>query len=208
MEEEEPKVAVGFDRGVDYENMRGRLTKNIKELHKSYNEDPKKITLKRIIYSIIACIQLRNGARISEAVVAFCLFIKKGAKHRVTVKISKSDGIKVNPDGTRKQKKIRYRELMFPISWIDYNLFELVKKSKCARKLIETGRLKKRVLDYMLINFQCNTHSLRYAFINYMIYIENKPLNDVAKFVGHINTNQLTTYTQTKNTNKIFDLDI
>ena len=60
----------------------------------------------------------------------------------------------------------------------------------------------------MIYNFSCNTHSLRYAFINHMIYVENRPLPDIAKFVGHKNINQLVTYTQQKNCNKIFDLDV
>ena len=41
-----------------------------------------------------------------------------------------------------------------------------------------------------------------------MIYEEKRQSNDVAKFVGHVNVNQLVTYTQQKNCDKIFELDL
>ncbi len=63
------------------------------------------------------------------------------------------------------------------------------------------------VLNYMLRNFQCNTHSLRYAYINYMLYDKKQQMAIVAKFVGHSNLNQLMRYTQNKEVDKMFDID-
>lgn len=42
-----------------------------------------------------------------------------------------------------------------------------------------------------MYQFECNTHSLRYAFINHMINEHKMPLNTIAKIIGHANTNQL-----------------
>ena len=97
--------------------------------------------------------------------------------------------------------------MMWP-SWIPIRIYDMLIDNKDVEELIKCGRLKKRVLDYLLINFSCNTHSLRYAFINYMIYVKKRPINDVAKFVGHANVSQMVTYTQTKNSNQMFDLDV
>lgn len=47
----------------------------------------------------------------------------------------------------------------------------------------------------MTYNFECNTHSLRYAFINHMINVEQLPLNTIAKMIDHANIDQLVLYT-------------
>jgi hypothetical protein len=206
MEEEAP--AKGFDRDIDYIDIKKKLIKEVKCNYDNYISNPRNVALGRLIYGIIACIQLRNGSRISEAVKSFYLFNKRGIDSRVTVKISKSDAIKTKKDGTKKKLKPRFREIMFPDTWFDKHIFNVIADCEETNKFLTNTRLKKRVLDYLLNNFNCNTHSLRYAFINYMLYDKKRPMNDVAKFVGHVNTNQLTTYTQLKNTNKIFDLDI
>jgi len=71
-----------------------------------------------------------------------------------------------------------------------------------------TGDLKRRTCDYLLRGFDCNTHSLRYACINYLLYDQKKEMAIVAKFVGHTGIAQLVRYTQLKESDKIFDLDI
>lgn len=209
MEEENIKINTGFDRGVDYEIIKEKLINKIQYEWDKYQLNNKKVTLSRLIYILIASIQLRNGSRISEAVKAFIIFVNKGINSRVVVKISKSDGHYKNKNGDVKQKKIRYREMMFPSDWFDnLDFWDEIKNSKITKKLIESGRLRKRVLDFMLINFNCNTHSLRYAFINHMLYVIKRPPEDIAKFVGHIDTKMLSRYVQLKNCNQIFDLDI
>ena len=79
--------------------------------------------------------------------------------------------------------------MVFP-DWVDVRD---LRPDFCNRlKNIPFGKLKKkRVLDYLLRYFECNTHSLRYACINYLIYEKNLPLNTVAKLVGHVGLNQL-----------------
>ena len=98
-------------------------------------------------------------------------------------------------------------QIIFP-DWIDRDVFEDIRKSKPLILLIQNKRLKKRVLDYMLIYFNCNTHSLRYSFINYMLTDKQMPMATVAKVVGHVNVNQLVTYTQQKNVDAALELDI
>lgn len=211
----EPEISTGFDRGIDYEPMKNRL---IQFLEQSYNEY---VTIKnnkkcyasklkslsnKMVYNVIAMIQLRNGSRISEACNAFSIFINKGINSLVTVKIAKSEAIKYR-GGEKIITKPRYRKMVYPKAWINNNR-EILLILEAAAVNIPLPRLKKRVLDYLLIYHQCNTHSLRYACINYLIYKEGRPLNDVAKFVGHIDLSMLTKYTQQKNCDKIFELDM
>jgi len=211
----EPDISTGFDRGIDYEPMKDRL---IQFLEKYYNEY---ITIKdnqkcygsklknlgnKMVYNTIAMIQLRNGSRISEACNAFSIFTKKGIDSLVTVKIAKSESIKYR-EGEKILTKPRYRKMLYPKEWIKNNNMILPILTS-VMGTIPLDRLKKRVLDYLLIYHQCNTHSLRYACINYLIYEKCRPLNDVAKFVGHIDLSMLTKYTQQKNCDKIFELDM
>lgn len=202
------KINKGFDRDIDYTTIKNKFIDATKRYIDEYYKYHSFMTLKRIAYLIIACIQLRNGSRISEAVKAFVLFCKVGKDKRAMVKISKSDTSRIGKDGKKRKAKARFRELMYPDTWIVDKIFDDIKNNKSLMTFINNKQTKKRVLDYLSNNFECNTHSLRYAFINYMIYEKKRPLNDVAKFVGHVNTNQLTTYTQIKNTNKIFDIDM
>ena len=60
----------------------------------------------------------------------------------------------------------------------------------------------------MLLHFNSNTHSLRYAYINYMLYTKKIEMNIVSKIIGHVNCSQLTTYTQQKNSDKTLQMDI
>jgi integrase len=214
MEDTKPKIAQGFDRDIDYKTMKNKLIETYKgeliKLNKDLKPATRKIIVNKLIYLLIAMIQLRNGARISEACTAMREFIKdKNFEDKVVVKIAKSESIKTKKTGEKYKTKIRYRKIMFPSTWINMNKFK--KKLKLIDRYIlyiKEERLKKRVLDFLLKNFNCNTHSLRYAFINYMLYDQKKEMAAVAKFVGHSNINQLVTYTQLKNTDQIFDLDI
>lgn len=205
--EEEPKIAQGFDRGIDYQEIKDKFLKHLNRLYKYLQKaDTRyetKVLTNKICYIMIAMIQLRNGSRISEACSAFVQFINSDdLDDKVVVKIAKSQ------KNTEKIKtKARYRKMVFP-DWIDRDIFEEVRDSKPLVLLIQNKRLKKRVLDYMLMYFNCNTHSLRYACINYLLTDMKLPMPTVAKYVGHINTNQLCTYTQNKEVDKIFDLDI
>jgi hypothetical protein len=210
-----PKIEKGFDRDIDYIPMKKNLI-NEYLIHQNIYLDKENNILagKRIIFLLISMIQLRNGSRISEAIDAFRIFLKEGYKNKVFVKIAKSGATKyiTNKNGLREKiiTTERFRKIMFPISWIDTSKLDLIipKLKESHEYLINTKNIKINIFSYLHKRFNCNTHSLRYAFINYMIYQEKRPLCDVAKFVGHKNMNQLVTYTQHKNCDQIFDLDI
>jgi integrase len=230
--EKDVKIYKGFDRDLDFKVIRDKLINEYKKLIEFDITNAKgelsKIFLKKVLYLTIAMIQLRNGSRISEAAIAFRLFLSDPNKEMVLVQISKSQSIKFNKKEDKYiETKPRYRDMMFPVKWLGKETLELLvinyqqyifpklsKKqtnySENELKLIETTNksLRKSVLQYLLDNFECNTNSLRYAFINYMISKEKRPLNEVAKFVGHKNVNMLVTYTQNKNMKEIFDLSI
>lgn len=214
--EVEPIIAKGFDRDVDYKTMKKQLIDKYNERSnelsvlsvedKSYISK-KRILINKLIYLLVAMTQLRNGSRISEACKAMKLFFKEcNLIDRVIVKIAKSESIKYKKD-TKEQftTKPRYRKMMFPGNWVK---IEIIKDIKLNLQNIPSKRLQQRVLDYLLQNFKCNTHSLRYSFINYMLYDQKKEMTLVAKFVGHVDTSMLVRYTQLKNTEGIFDLDI
>ncbi len=212
----EPTIATGFDRGVDYDPMKNKLIAcckrycdEVTNLEKNTPHFKYKIqTVKsKVLYCCIAMIQLRNGSRISEACSAMKIFCRDDDfNKRVVVKIAKSESIKYK-NGEQYTTKPRYRKMIFPVDWVEN--FDRVKGiiDEIFNE-IPFSRLKKRVLDYLLINHGCNTHSLRYACINYLIYDKERPLNDVAKFVGHVDLSMLTKYTQQKNCEKIFDLNM
>jgi len=214
MSTDKPDIARGFDRNVDYKTMKRQLVDHLmSELTKleTATKKSKRIIMNRIIYTLIAMIQLRNGARISEAVDAMQLFItNKNYNEKVIVKIAKSETTKYKKDtGQEYLTKKRYRKMMFPKNWFKFSKIKpILTDINCYILYIKQERLKKRVLDYLLKYHKCNTHSLRYACINYLLYTKKLEMGIVAKFVGHSNVNQLVTYTQLKNTDKIFDLDI
>lgn len=216
---QEEEIAKGFDRGVDFNDIKEKLIKDFKDtledkLPRADDKYTEKILCNRLVYCIIAMIQLINGSRISEACKAIIKFFELeeiNDETRVVVKISKSEKLQYNRVTKKKYlSKARFRKMRFP-NWIDEGEVDMLKiHTKYVKDClgIDELLLRQRVRDYLLKNFECNTHSLRYAFINYMLHDKQKPMNEVAKFVGHKNTNQICTYTQNKNVEKLFDMDI
>lgn len=213
MEEPDELIPSGFDRGLDFNETKNKLIKFLDKLNKSWHHSKTKheaITRgNKICYVMIAMIQLRNGSRISEACKAFNRFIdNKDSDSQLMIKISKSSGQKYNiKTKTKYIAKARYRKMIFP-SWFDKDLFDEIANWKPIINLIQSKRLEKRVLDFLLLTFKWNTHSLRYACINYLLNEQNIPMPTVAKFVGHVNVQQLVTYTQNKRVDEVFELDI
>lgn len=207
MTEEEGVISTGFDRGIDYSDIKNKLIESINKNYKKYTEISSKINLNRLAYEVIGALQLRNGSRISEACRGFKLFLKKGIEKRVIVKISKSDAIKTTKTGEKKKMPARYRELVWP-NWFSSDIFNMIKNSDFTEELIQSHRFEKRVLDHLLNHHNTNTHSLRYACANYLIYEEERPALDVAKFIGHKDGKTILTYVQRKNVDQIFDMDM
>lgn len=216
---DEPTLARGFDRGMDYAVLRDKF---IAEVERIYNciraikeEDAdkfykkKNMLLKKLIYLIISSIQLRNGSRISESIQAFKTFLRiEKYTDKVVVKIAKSDSLKINKKGKQFRLKPRFRKMMFPKKWIPPKLMDIVRNTDALKEVLNCGRVRLRLCDYLNKNFNCNTHSLRYACINYLLYDKKLEMGIVAKFVGHSSLDQLVRYTQLKNLDAIFDMDI
>jgi len=214
IEVEEPKVAQGFDRGLDFEDIKTRLLDHYNKVFDEYNNldttekffnRRRRMKAQKLMYLCVALIGLRNGSRNSESVEAFKLFInKKQLKEPVVVKIAKSQCKRfMRRIKEYKITSIRYRKIYFPNEWI--NIKSLLDLFYSQSTIISNSNLQKRVLDYLLYHFQCNTHSLRYCFINHLLYKEKIPLELVSKIVGHKTQTQILTYVQNKNSNDVLE---
>lgn len=195
-----------YDRDVDYDDARIKLIDHynflIERLHNPKYSQP--LTLRKIIFTLIAMTQLRNGSRISEAVRAFYSYNhKQSFLPSVKVKISKSDAQKTNKSGQPYKPKARLRDIKFQkfvdITDIQHLIFTQLKK-------LDFKKLSKRVLDYLQAHFQFNTHSLRYACVSYLLNTKHQDVVTVARFIGHNNVNTIIKYCQAKNVEKLYDL--
>lgn len=219
----EERVKKSHDRGIDLKPMKEKLIKEFIKESKDFLGKNKYITRNgnNTLYLLIEMIQLRNGSRISEAIDAFKKFMKVDDLTKlIDIKIAKSVAKKsiLNKKATSKEDlykdivtEIRFRKMEFPLYWIN-NIVDIqelfTKLKKTHEDMINKKNLRLNIVNYMMSRFECNTHSLRYAFINYMITDEEKPLSTVAKFIGHANVNQLVTYTQQKESDKIFNIKV
>jgi len=172
----------GWDMGVSYEELKEEIIKGIKEIKDK--EGIKALT--RLAYLITYAIQLRNGARISEAVEAFNKFLR----NEYVVK----EGKKVAEVRVRKKKALDTRELIYP-EFIPYNLIDKLRKFRID---VRVGRAK----SYCRRILGVNTHSLRYARITYLL---NRGVNPslVAKITHHSKLDFILEYTQQKQAEKL-----
>jgi integrase len=132
-----------------------------------------------ICYDAILLTQLRNGSRVSEAVRSFREFLTTKAIE-VSVRVSK-----------RKDNALRL--MIIPRELINTNNIDI-----CKELLIfNDKRLIDRVKHYAKRVYDFNTHSLRYAFVTYLLKQGISPVV-VSKITGHKNINYVLTYTQEK----------
>lgn len=213
IDDEKMRSKGSFDKQIDYSEIKKKLIDeynkimdNINKIDENTKESKSKILHNRLIYCLVCMIQLKNGSRCIEACKAIKIFFKKGNFNNIIeVKIAKSESTKVNrKTGKKFVTNIRMREMNFPHGWI---FFKLTQKLKDYLSNIRISDLKQRVLNFMIREFNGNTHSLRYAFINYMLYEKKIDMGIVAKYVGHSNLSQLITYTSKKNATKLHTID-
>lgn len=124
-------------------------------------------------YSSILLIQLRNGSRISEAVRAYQKYLMT-KQRELMIRVSK-------------KKKYEERLMIIP---------DQVKI--CAElSQVKEDTLIERVRKYAEYHYNINTHSLRYAFITYLL---RSGVNAaiVAKITKHRSLEHILTYTQAK----------
>lgn len=197
----------GFDRGINYEKTKNLLIKKFEETDINTRKDGitdkrRHIYIRQLIYILVAMTQLRNACRVSEAVRAFMKYKKDETfLNSVIVKISKSDAAKKNKDGEMFKPKARFRKIV-PQDWVLFDEPLLLKELNN----IPISRLKQRTLDYLL-KLGFNTHSLRYARINYLLNTKKQDVATVAKYVGHSGLGTILTYVGKQNVDKMNDID-
>jgi len=161
-----------WDKGLDYESTYSRLLRKINSVRSS----------KTRCYLIIALIQLRNGSRISEAIRGFKEWVKSN-KNEIYVMVSK-------------KKRVEERLMVIPNEVEPYRL-------QCIDLLdLNDNVLRERVRAILYYYFKINTHSLRYAFITYLLRSGVNPAL-VSKLVRHSRLDTLMHYVQVKESDNI-----
>lgn len=178
----------GFDKGIDFEDTRKIFRAKIKELVGGLRKDYNAHKVKALSNIVIALISLVNGSRISESIeAAFKLVDNKNLK-KVLVPIAK-------------RKDGELRKMLLPEE-ISREILEYIENVITGA---DPQKLQSKVRTYLTDNFGFNTHSLRYAAINYLISEQKQPLSLVSKMVGHKSMNMLINYTQNKNVDSVQD---
>jgi integrase len=161
------EVSMGWDRGVDYEYAYNKILR-----HMVKSKNPAKC------YDAVLLVQLRNGARISDAVKAF--------KHFLTLKSIEFE-VEIS-----KKKRVEHRKIVVPRELLSVEL------GPCMELLsIEDKRIVSRLKVYSRYTYGFNTHSLRYAFITYLLRQGVSP-SIIAKITKHSRLDYILTYTQEK----------
>jgi integrase len=132
-------------------------------------------------YDVVLLIQLRNGSRIGEAVAATKAFCEsKDYTVRVTVEKHKGTDTRlmVLPEELRGKEGRGYL-------------------AQACLRLTKTKKPRDAVREYCRRVYGYNTHSLRYAFITYMLSRGVSP-SFIAKMTGHKNLSYILHYTEVK----------
>lgn len=151
-----------WDKNIDYEYIYHKLERDIARNKKRLEA----------CYASILLIQLRNGARISEAVRAYQKYIITKQKE-IMIKVS---------------KKKHYEERLM-----------IIPEVKICTELsaIREDKLINRLKMFAKRKYNINTHSLRYAFITYLLRNAISPAL-IAKITKHKSLEHILTYTQQK----------
>lgn len=159
---------MSWDKGLDYELIWRKL---LRRLHnKRRGTDTGKI------YASILLIQLRNGSRISEAIRAYKEWVKTRSPE-VEVPVSKRKGVK---------RLMVVPKVIEPFRGLGYDVLD-----------IDDAILKYRIRRWAHKFLGINTHSLRYAFITYLLK-NGVEATIIAKITKHARIDHILTYTQEK----------
>ena len=130
-----------------------------------------------VCYDAVLLIQLRNGSRVGEAVDAFTQYLRNKVLECYVRVEKRKDGL--------------MRLAVIPREIIDH-------VNVCTELLdVPREKLVNRVKYYALSKYGFNTHSLRYAFITYLLRQGVNPAI-IGRITGHKNLNHILTYTQQK----------
>jgi len=162
----------GWDKGLDLEATLRKLLEYRRFIRGRVLRPRYRAALRDVNILVLALV---NGLRISEAIESYYMWLESnGAESRFNVKLAKS--------------RDRYRLCIVP------GIFDKV--DLAATKNLPRPR-KQALNNFSRRNFGFNTHSLRYAFINYLLSRGvDVPL--VSKIVGHKNLDTILAYIQSK----------
>jgi len=165
-----------WDYGVDYEKVYRELAKLVQTEKDGYTK----------CYTSIALIALRNGSRIGEAIEAFKEFLNT-SKTKIYVRVEKH------------KKEEDYRLMVIPKELVEEDLSlcrDLLNKKK--------DHIRANINKYLHRRLGINCHSLRYAFITYMLRRGVSP-SIIAAITGHKNLNMILKYTEKKAAENILE---
>lgn len=164
----------GWDHKVDYEKAKRELLSEIKRLRETANVKKRGLEISlKFAYTVTLLIQVRNAARVGEAVEALQVWCNKRVKE-LQVK-------------TEKREDQEIRLIVIPKELTDDDWL-------IARSVIDKVK-KKNVGMYCLRRFGFNTHSLRYARITWMSK-HGYQAQVIAKTTKHRNLQFIMDYTQ------------
>ena len=160
-------VRRGWDSGLDFEEAYRRILS-----HMLGSGSP---------YDVVLLVQLRNGSRVGEAVEAVMQFCASG-QDQVLVRVEKHKDsdlrLMVLPEELR---SVEGRRLL----------------SEACSALSALRNPKAAVQVYCRRAYGFNTHSLRYAFVSYLLKKGVSP-SIVAKITGHRSLDHILHYTEVK----------
>lgn len=166
-----------WDRGLGFAEADRAITQDLKQerLKRDYAGATRKPYNKhnRIAYDCVLLVQLRNGARIGEALNAVLAFMQTGQREQEI------------PAEKHRKKEVN-RLVIIPQ--------EIRKADLQGLEGRDPGKAIKAIENYAIRHFGFNTHSLRYAFITHLAADEKQPVNVVASITEHSNVNMLTHY--------------
>jgi integrase len=161
-----------WDRGLDFESTLRRLLEYRRFIRGRVLKHRYRASLRDVNILILALV---NGLRISEAIECYYMWLEgNGVQDRFNVRLAKS--------------KDRFRLCLTP------NIFDKV--DLAATKNLPKPR-KQALNNFSRRNFNFNTHSLRYAFINYLL-ARGVDAPTISRIVGHKNLDTILSYIQSR----------
>jgi integrase len=161
-----------WDKGLDFRETLNKLLAYKRWIRSSPTIGKlKRISLRNVNILLLA---LLNGLRISEAIECYYKWLENPTVKEVTVRVAKS-------------KKDKFRVCVTEgLDSTDYKLTKHLEKPK-----------PNNLQAWTIQKFKFNTHSLRYAFINYMLQQGYDPAT-VSKIIAHSKLETLLSYIQEK----------
>jgi integrase len=162
----------GWDRGLDLEATLRKLLEYRRFVRGRVLRPRYRASLRDVNILILALV---NGLRISEAIECYYMWLESnGAQYSFNVRLAKSKG--------------RTRLCLIP------SIFDKVDLA-ATRELPRP--CKQALNNFSRRNFGFNTHSLRYAFINYLLS-RGVDAPTVSRIVGHKNLDTILSYIQSR----------